>query len=49
MCTPEDAYRCFMGTHLDALVIENTLLLKDEQSGALPFEADQYRQSFHLD
>lgn len=49
VCTPEDAYRCFMGTHLDALVIENTLLLKDEQSGALPFDADQYQQSFHLD
>ena len=49
VCTPEDAYRCFMGTHLDALVIENTLLLKDEQSGAQPFDADQYKRSFHLD
>ena len=38
-----------MATHLDALVIENTLLLKDEQSGAQPFDADQYKQSFHLD
>jgi carbamoyltransferase len=49
VCTPADAYRCFMGTHLDALVIENTLLLKDEQPGAAAFDAEQYRQSFHLD
>jgi hypothetical protein len=38
-----------MGTHLDALAIENTLLLKDEQHGAAAFDAEQYRQSFHLD
>ena len=29
--TPEDAYRCFMGTDLDALAIENCLLLKEQQ------------------
>jgi len=49
VCTPEDAYRCFMGTHLDALVIENTLLLKEEQAGAMPFDPEQYKQSFRLD
>jgi carbamoyltransferase len=31
VCTPEDAYRCFMFTHLDALVLGNRLLLKDRQ------------------
>ena len=31
VCTPEDAYRCFMATELDALVIGNTVLRKDEQ------------------
>jgi carbamoyltransferase len=31
VCTPEDAYRCFMGTEMDALVIENVVVLKDEQ------------------
>jgi carbamoyltransferase len=31
VCTPEDAYRCFMRTEMDALVLENHLLLKDEQ------------------
>ena len=38
-----------MGTHLDALVIENTLLLKDQQDGAQLFDAAQYQHSFHLD
>jgi carbamoyltransferase len=31
ICTPEDAYRCFMRTEMDALVIENFLLYKEEQ------------------
>jgi carbamoyltransferase len=31
VCTPEDAYRCFMRTNMDCLVIENYLLLKSEQ------------------
>lgn len=31
VCTPEDAYRCFMFTHLDALVMGNYLLLKEQQ------------------
>ena len=31
ICTPEDAYRCFMRTEMDALVIENFLFYKEEQ------------------
>jgi carbamoyltransferase len=31
VCTPEDAYRCFMATEMDLLVIGNTVLRKDEQ------------------
>ena len=31
VCTPEDAFRCFMSTNIDALVLENQLLLKAEQ------------------
>ena len=31
VCTPEDAYRCFMRTEMDYLVMENVLLCKDEQ------------------
>ena len=31
VCTPLDAYNCFMKTQMDALVIENILMMKDEQ------------------
>jgi carbamoyltransferase len=46
VCTPEDAFRCFMGTELDLLVIGNCILRKDEQVAgsnlnyASAFEAD---------
>jgi carbamoyltransferase len=35
VCTPEDAFRCFMGTGLDLLAIGNCLLRKDDQDPAL--------------
>jgi carbamoyltransferase len=31
VCTPEDAYRCFMRTEMDVLVIEDFILFKEEQ------------------
>ncbi|MGD9546897.1 MAG: carbamoyltransferase [Candidatus Krumholzibacteriia bacterium] len=31
VCTPADAYRCFMGTGMDALVLEDLVLVKDDQ------------------
>ena len=31
VCTPEDAYRCFMATEMDILVIGNAVLFKEEQ------------------
>jgi carbamoyltransferase len=31
VCTPDDAYRCFMGTEMDVLVMGNTILFKEEQ------------------
>ena len=49
VCTPQDAYRCFMGTHMDALVLENCLLIKDEQPAAANFDAEAYKASFQLD
>lgn len=49
VCTPQDAHRCFMGTHMDALVLENTLLIKEEQPDAKTFDVDAYKQSFRLD
>jgi len=46
VCTPEDAYRCFMGTDIETLVIGNFLLRKDDQPGELK---RQYHNAFALD
>jgi carbamoyltransferase len=47
ICTPEDAYRCFMRTEMDVLVMENCLLLKGEQP--LWKESDTWREELELD
>jgi len=48
VCTPEDAYRCFMRTEMDVLVLENQLLLKQDQPK--PSESDTtWMQEFELD
>ena len=46
VCTPEDAFRCFMGTGIEALAIGNCLLLKDAQDEAL---AKDYQDQFEPD
>ena len=46
VCTPEDAFRCFMGTEMETLVIGNCLLRKEEQDPAL---AEDYKGRFELD
>lgn len=46
ICTPEDAFRCFMGTGLDVLAVGNYLLLKDEQDPALK---ENYEDRYELD
>jgi carbamoyltransferase len=47
VCTPEDAFRCFMRTDMDVLVLENFVLVKDEQA---PVARDEsWRQEFVLD
>jgi carbamoyltransferase len=47
VCTPEDAYRCFMRTEMDTLVLENCLLHKADQD-ALTGDTD-WKQEFGLD
>jgi carbamoyltransferase len=47
VCTPEDAYRCFMRTNLDVLVLENYVLAKQEQATVAADES--WRQEFALD
>jgi carbamoyltransferase len=49
VCSPEHAYRCFMATNMDVLVIENQLLLKEEQTQARQHEIDEYKAQFELD
>ncbi|MCU1386087.1 MAG: uncharacterized protein JWL71_4784 [Acidobacteria bacterium] len=47
VCTPEDAFRCFMRTDMDVLVLENFILMKNEQT---PLAADEsWRMEFALD
>jgi carbamoyltransferase len=47
VCTPEDAYRCFMRTEMDVLVLGNHIVHKAEQK---PLEADaDWRKEFVLD
>jgi carbamoyltransferase len=47
VCTPEDAYRCFMRTDMDALVLENFVLEKAMQAPLADDEA--WREKFVLD
>ena len=48
VCTPEEAYHCFMGTEMDVLVVNNCILLKADQSdGAVDRSA--YLKQFALD
>jgi carbamoyltransferase len=49
VCRPEDAYKCFMATNMDVLVMENQLLYKDEQPQAEQHEIDEYKARFELD
>jgi carbamoyltransferase len=45
--SPEDAYRCFMRTEMDYLVLENCLLAKSDQPA--PPRDDSWQQQFELD
>ncbi len=49
VCSPEHAYRCFMATNMDVLVMENQLLYKEEQPQAKQHEVDEYMAQFELD
>jgi carbamoyltransferase len=49
VCTPEDAYRCFLATNMDALVIENCVLRKEDQPQLSPDQVRDYLARFQLD
>jgi carbamoyltransferase len=44
--SPEDAFRCFMGSEIEVLVVENCLLRKEDQDPALKLD---YKNAFELD
>ena len=46
VCTPEDAFHCFMGTEIEVLVVENCMLRKEAQDPALKLD---YKDKFELD
>jgi carbamoyltransferase len=46
---PQEAYRCFMATNMDALVLERFVLLKTEQPNAHAVGRDEYLAQFALD
>jgi carbamoyltransferase len=50
VCTPEDAWRCFMATEMDVLVLEDCVLLKTEnESSVSTKERERHLASFELD
>ena len=46
VCTPTDAFKCFMGTEMDVLAVGNYILFKEQQNVALK---KNYEASFELD
>lgn len=46
VCTPEDAFKCFMGTEMDVLVVGNCVLQKFQQDESLKLD---YKSAFELD
>ena len=49
VCTAEEAYRCFLNTDMDALVIGHYLLLKEENAAASAEARAKYLKNFELD
>ena len=49
VCTPENAYRCFMGTNMDVLVLGSVVLLKEDQPNKGRVENSDYLEEFALD
>ena len=50
VCTPRDAYNCFLGTEMDALIMEDTILLKENVSSQLSDSMrEKYLSQFELD
>ena len=46
VCTPEDAFRCFMGSDIEVLIVGNAVLAKEDQNPVLRLD---YKNAFELD
>ena len=46
VCSPTDAFKCFMGTELDILVVGNYLLVKEQQEESLK---ENYKEHYEID
>ena len=49
VCSPEHAYRCFMATDMDCLVMGNFIMMKTEQPEGLLPNIEEYKESIELD
>ncbi|MEC7725910.1 MAG: carbamoyltransferase [Planctomycetota bacterium] len=49
VCTPQDALRCFMGTEMDVLVLENFVIRRVAQEDLPEIDREQYLSAFALD
>ena len=49
VCTPADAYRCFMATDMDTLVIGDFILLKEQQPAGNRVDAKEHLDQFEID
>ncbi|MBI5508191.1 MAG: carbamoyltransferase [Deltaproteobacteria bacterium] len=49
VCTPADAFRCFMATEMDVLVLDRCVLLKEDQPKGQGVDREGYLRQFKLD
>lgn len=49
VCTPENAFRCFMGTNMDVLVLGQVILRKEKQPNIKDLDNSKYLEEFSLD
>jgi carbamoyltransferase len=49
VCTPSDAYQCFLATEMDVLVLENCILLKEAQPVGSLQDSESYKSQYALD
>jgi carbamoyltransferase len=49
VCTPQDAFRCFMATQIDVLVIDDFLLLKEQQPASARPNPEAYLSRYQKD